>query len=59
MAKKSAALRWHFGLVTEPPSDRGGKEYLVLHLPKVYQLEGDTLVRYFAASSMDFALSFM
>lgn len=42
----SAALQWHFGLVTEPPSDLVGKEYLAQHLPKRYQLEGDTLVRY-------------
>ena len=41
----SAALQWHFGIVTEPPSDRVGKEYLAQHLPKHYQLEGDTLVR--------------
>ena len=24
----SAALQWHFGIVTELPSDRVGKEYL-------------------------------
>lgn len=41
----SAALQWHFGIVTEPPSDRVGKEYLARHLPKHYQLKGDTLVR--------------
>ncbi|KAL8992992.1 MAG: hypothetical protein Q9188_007448 [Gyalolechia gomerana] len=40
----SAALQWHFGIVTEPPSDRVGKEYLAQHLPKRYQLEGDTLI---------------
>lgn len=44
----SAALQWHFGIVTEPPSDRVGKEYLAQHLPKHYQLEGDNLVRYSA-----------
>ena len=42
---KIAALQWHFGIVTEPPSDRAGKEYLARHLPKRYQLEGDILVR--------------
>ncbi|KAL9028993.1 MAG: hypothetical protein Q9196_002714 [Gyalolechia fulgens] len=40
----SAALQWHFGIVTEPPSDRIGKEYLAQHLPKQYQLEGNTLI---------------
>ena len=40
----SAALQWHFGIVTEPPSDRIGKEYLAQHFPKRYQLEDDTLV---------------
>ena len=44
----NAALQWHFGIVTEPPSDRVGKEYLAQHLPKKYQLEGDILVRYIA-----------
>ena len=44
----NAALQWHFGIVTEPPSDLVGKEYLAQHIPKKYQLEGDTLVRYFA-----------
>lgn len=47
----SAALEWHFGIVTEPPSDRVGKEYLAQHLPKRYQLEGDTLVRHFASQT--------
>lgn len=42
----NAALQWHFGVVTEPPSDRVGKEYLVQHLPKRYRLDGDILVRY-------------
>lgn len=42
----SAALQWHFSIVTEPPSDRVGKEYLAQHLPKHYQLEGDTLVHF-------------
>lgn len=45
----NAALQWHIGIVTEPPSDRVGKEYLAQHLPKRYQLEGDSLVRYFAS----------
>lgn len=45
----NAALQWHFGIVTEPPSDRAGKEYLAQHLPKRYQLEGDNLVRCFAS----------
>ena len=40
----SAALQWHFGVVTEPPSDCIGKEYLAQHFPKRYQLEDDTLV---------------
>ena len=47
----SAALQWHFGLVTEPPSDRVGKEYLVRHLSKHYYLEDDTLVRSFASQT--------
>ena len=47
----NAALQWHCGVVTEPPSDRVGKEYLVQHLPKKYQLEGDILVRYFASQT--------
>lgn len=47
----SAALQWHFGIVTEPPSDRVGKEYLAQYLPKRFQLEGDTLVRYFASQT--------
>ena len=54
MAKKKnsatdAALQWHCGIVTEPPSDRVGKEYLVQHFSKKYRLEGDILVRYFAS----------
>lgn len=40
----SAALQWHFGIVTEPPSDRVGKAYLAQHLPGRYHLRGDTLV---------------
>ena len=40
----SAALQWHFGIVTEPPSDRVGKEYLAQHLSARYHLEGNTLV---------------
>lgn len=54
MGKKSAtnaALQWHFGMVTEPPSDRVGKEYLAQHLPKRYHLEGDTLVRLSASQT--------
>lgn len=47
----NAALQWHFGMVTEPPSDRVGKEYLAQHLPKKYQLEGDILVRCFASQT--------
>ena len=39
------ALQWHFGIVTEPPLDRAGKEYLAQYLPKRYHLEGDVLVR--------------
>ena len=50
-AATSAALQWHFGIVTEPPSDRVGKEYLAQFLPKRYRLEGDTLVRYFASQT--------
>ena len=45
----NAALQWHFGMVTEPPSDRVGKEHLAQHLSKIYRLEGDTLVGYFAS----------
>lgn len=44
--KKTMALQWYCGMVTEPPSDRGGKVFLAQHLPKVFQLEGDILVRY-------------
>ncbi|KAL8839299.1 MAG: hypothetical protein Q9176_004479 [Flavoplaca citrina] len=40
----SAALQWHFGIVTEPPSDRVGKKYLAKHLSKRYHLKGDTLI---------------
>jgi len=50
----SAALQWHFGIVTEPPSDQAGKEYLAQHLPKRYQLEGVTLVRYIASQTWIF-----
>ena len=39
------ALQWHFGIITEPPSDRAEKEYLAQYLPKHYHLEGDVLVR--------------
>ena len=48
---KNAALQWHFGIVTEPPSDRIGKEYLAQHLPKRYKLEGDILVCYSASQT--------
>ena len=47
----NAALQWHYGVITEPPLDRVGKEYLVQHLPKKYRLEGDILVRYFASQT--------
>lgn len=46
-----AALQWYFGIVSEPPSDRVGKEYLARYLPKRYRLENDTLVRYLASQT--------
>lgn len=52
----SAALQWHFGIVTEPPSDHAGKQYLAQHMPKAYQLHGDTLVRYTASASQTWLL---
>ena len=55
MGKKKAtkaALQWYCGIATEPPSDRVGKEYLAQHLPMVFQLEGDTLVRYVSSQTL-------
>ena len=52
-----AALQWHFGVITEPPSSHAGKEYLTRHLPKQYQLEGDTLVHCFPFRIKDLILS--
>ena len=43
---KRAALQWHFGLVTEPPTDRVGKEFLAQYATSKYQCKGDALVRY-------------
>lgn len=49
-----AALRWHYGLVTEPPTNRSAKEYLALNLQKFYLLEEGILVHYLCPSSLDF-----
>ncbi|MCJ1308418.1 hypothetical protein MMC25_002071 [Agyrium rufum] len=40
----NAALQWHYGIVSEPPLDRVGMEYLAQHLPKRYKLEEDVLI---------------
>lgn len=45
---KNAALQWHFGLVTEPPSDHIGREYLAQVLPKSYRLEDGILVYFYS-----------
>lgn len=55
MGKKkatNAALQWYCGIVTEPPSDRVGKEYLAQHLPKIFQLDGDNLVSFFPSQTL-------
>ena len=49
--RTNLGLQWHCGLVTELPSDRVEKEYLVQHLPNQHQLDGDILIRYFASQT--------
>ena len=41
---RNAALKWHFGVITDPPLDETGMIYLTQVLPKLYKLVDGQLV---------------
>jgi len=54
---KEAALRWHFGLTTNPPLDMIGRAYLATVMPQRYSLRNDLLVTLISVHDFAFILN--